>query len=121
MAEYFSVIRTREHRALQVYQILIGCARNRQILTYDILAEMLGFGGAGVFSQTLGHIMFWCLDNDLPPLTVLVVNKGTGSPGPGLGEADDLNSTRERVFAYNWYNLLPPNPEQLKSAYKSRQ
>lgn len=103
-------------RALQIWQILISAARNRQILTYGILASMLGYGGAGVLAQPLGHIMYYCQQNELPPLTILVVNQDTGLPGEGLTGAD-LNADRESVFRYDWYSIIPPTPEELREAY----
>ena len=38
-------------RALQIWQILISAAHNRQILTYGMLARMLGYEGAGVLAD----------------------------------------------------------------------
>ena len=94
-------------RALQIWQILISAARNRQLLTYGILASMLGYERAGVLAQPLGHIMYYCQQNELPPLTILVVNQDTGVPGEGLTGAD-LNADRESVFRYDWYSIIPP-------------
>jgi len=68
-------------RAVQIWQILISKAHNRQTITYGILADLLGFKGAGVFAYKLNHIMNFCIQNNLPHLTVLVVNKETGKPG----------------------------------------
>ncbi|RJP68895.1 MAG: hypothetical protein C4532_11915 [Candidatus Abyssobacteria bacterium SURF_17] len=108
---------TRPLRALQIWQILIAAADNRQILTYNLLAKKIGYKGAGTLAQTLGHIMYYCQHNGLPPLTVLVVNEDTGLPGEGLLEAD-LNADRELVFRFNWYSIVPPTPEELEEAYK---
>lgn len=116
MTRRFSQNPTRPERAVQIWLILIGAAYNRQILTYRILAEMLNYKGAGVFARTLGHIMFYCREEGLPPLTVIVVNQETGLPGEGLTETD-LNADRERVFNFDWYDIVPPTPEQLAAAY----
>lgn len=109
----FSDAPTTRTRAIQIYQILVGAAHRREILTYQILAKLIGYKGAGVLDRQLGHLMYWCSQNNLPPLTVLVVNKSTGLPGWGLVEAVDLNSDRERVFNFNWYELVPPTVENL--------
>jgi putative restriction endonuclease len=103
-------------RALQIWQILISAAHNRQILTYGMLAGMLGYEGAGVLAQPLGHIMYYCQQNKLPPLTILVVNQDTGLPGEGLTGAD-LNADRESAFRYDWYSIIPPTPEEFREAY----
>lgn len=77
---------------------------------------MLGYEGAGILSQILGHIMFYCQDAGLPALTVLVVNEKTGLPGEGL-TGIDLNASREAVFDCGWYSIYPPSPVELAGAY----
>jgi len=116
MYRRFSQNPTRPDRAAQIWLILISAAHNRQILTYGILADMLDYKGAGVLAATLGHIMFYCREEKLPPLTVLVVNQETGLPGEGLTETD-LNADREQVFDFDWYDIVPPSAEQLAAAY----
>jgi hypothetical protein len=69
---------TRSERAMQVWQILVGAAHNRQTLTYGQVAENLEFEGAGVLAQILGCIMNYCNAKGLPPLTCLIVNQTTG-------------------------------------------
>jgi len=96
----------RFERAMQIWQILISAAHNRQILTYTIVADLIGMG-AGTLSQTLGMIMRYCKRNNLPPLTSLVVNKNTGQLGEGLTTVMELNRDRERVFEYNWFAHPP--------------
>lgn len=103
-------------RALQVWQILIGKAHNRQTMTYSELASLLGYSDARPIHHFLNPIMRYCDQNALPPLTVLVVQKGSGSPGEGLTTTVDAAADRQRVFAYNWYNLHPPTPDELKAA-----
>jgi putative restriction endonuclease len=117
MANRFDEIRSDESRALQVYLILIGAARNRQILTYNVLAEMLRFKGAGVFAGILGHVMFWCKDENLPALTSLVVNQDTGLPGDGLITPENANREREKVYQFDWYSVVPPTTQQLDASF----
>ena len=64
----------RSERALQIWQILISAAHNRQTLTYQIVGEITGMG-SGTQSQTLDMIMRYCKRNNLPPLTSLVVQR----------------------------------------------
>ena len=106
-------------RAVQIWQILISKAHNRQTITYGILADLLGFKGAGVFADKLGHIMYFCIQNNLPHLTVLVVNEKTGKPGEGFTEiVSDLDVERENVFKRNWYDLCPPSEKQFDEAWR---
>jgi len=116
MAKYFDEAPSQSTRALQVWSILVCKAANRQTLTYGQLATYLGFEGAGTLAHILGHVMHYCIQNNLPPLTVLVVNQDTGLPGEGLIDAD-LNADREKAFNFNWYGLIPPTAAELANAY----
>ncbi len=105
-------------RALQIWQILISKASSYSIITYGKLAEILGYGGAGVFPAILGHILYYCQQNELPPLTSIVVKKETGLPGEGFGmRADQIPPKQMEVFNYNWFGLVPPTIEKLMEAY----
>jgi len=88
------------------------------MVTYGILAEKMGYEGAGVLDKRLGHVAFYCEQNDLPPLTVIVVNQETGLPGRGF-PGDELHATREQVFNFDWYGLFPPTPEELDAAHRA--
>ncbi|MGJ4886401.1 hypothetical protein [Bradyrhizobium sp. HKCCYLRH1065] len=114
---------THPARAIQAWQILIGMAKNRQTTTYQGLSVlMFGKEAAGVLAQILGHIAFYCMDNDLPPLTSIVVDKGRGTPGHGFPiEAPSLDQRREQVYAYNWYDVYPPSEEELAVSYSNHQ
>jgi len=98
---------TRSERAMQVWQILISTAHNRQTLTYGQVASHLEFEGAGVFAQILGCIMDYCESKELPPLTCLVVNQTTGLPGSGLTTLENLPRDREAVYNQNWFAMYP--------------
>lgn len=112
----YDELQTPGARAQQIWPILIALAYNRQTITYGGLADVLGFGGAGVFSGILGQIMNWCAANELPPLTVLVVNSATGLPGLGLTTPADLHAEREEVFNHDWYGLVAPLAAELAQA-----
>jgi hypothetical protein len=116
MAQKFSDNSTNPTRALQIWQILIGKAHNRQTINYIDLAKMLGYADARPVANMLSLIMRYCDQNHLPPLTALVVNKGTGAPGDGLITLTDPDSQREEVFKYDWYGLVPPTPQELQQA-----
>jgi hypothetical protein len=92
---------------MQVWQILVSAAHNRQTLTYKHVADHLEFEGAGVLAQILDRIMRLCKAQDLPPLTCLVVNQETGLPGAGLTTVENLPKEREAVYQKNWYALAP--------------
>lgn len=119
MIEKFVDNPTDASRAIQIWQILISKAHNRQTITYGNLAGLLGYSRADLMAYKLGHIMYFCKENNLPPLTVLVVNKETGKPGDGFTEnVDDFDVERENVFKYDWYGLCPPSKKQFDEAWQ---
>jgi len=68
-------------RAVQAWQILVGAGMNRQTLTYQGLSLLMyRKDAAGVLDKILGHVAFYCIDNDLPPLTSIIVGKGSVIP-----------------------------------------
>jgi hypothetical protein len=107
---------TRYQRSLQIWSLLICAARERKSYTYGQTGEILGMGGAGVMGQFLGPIMWYCEDQDYPPLTILVVNQGTGLPGEGLTTVYDVNLDRERVFRFDWFAETPPETKHFEHA-----
>jgi hypothetical protein len=108
----------REARAQQIYQILVSAAHNRQILTYKLLAKMVGYGGSGIFGDMLGCIACWCDQNKMPPLTCLVVNEKTGLSGEGI-PIKKAHKHREKVYAFDWFAVVPPTREDLRRAYET--
>ena len=120
MVKHFNEDPTFALRGLQIWLILIGKASNRQTLTYGQLSELLGFEGAGTLAGMLGHVVYYCQQNDLPPLTALVVNQNSGRPGEGYPGTDpDLD--REAIFSFDWYGIYPPTVDELSKAYHSAQ
>lgn len=107
---------TRYQRASQIWSVLINAAKDRKIYNCGEIANILGFGGAGVMAPILGCIMWFCDENDLPALTILVVNKETGLPGDGLTTIEDVNKDREAVFRYDWFSIEPPQNSDFENA-----
>ncbi len=112
----FAEISTRPNRAVQAWLILVGRAMNRQTLTYSMLDEVMNFGNPRALGPILDYIWAYCKSNDLPPLTILVVNKNTGTPSSGMGESNPAQ--QESVFEFDWYGVVPPSSEELDVAHK---
>src|ERR1051325_2889042 len=109
----------RLERALQIWQVLIAAAYNRQILTYQIVADLIGVGsdgkGAIALRIYLGILMKYCDSRGLPPITALVVKKGGGRPGHGLKTlGKDPDRDREAVFAHKWFQHRPLTPSDIR-------
>ncbi len=116
----FDSIRAVESRAVQIWQILVGLAYNRQTITYEKLSKLLKYKGPGTIGHVLNPIMNYCKLNGLPPLTVLVVGKYLGVPGGGLITVKDADSEREQVYEYDWYNLYPPDEPEFAQALTAK-
>ena len=116
----FNPSSTHPQRALQAWQILCSAAMNRQTLTYLRLSGLMyGKRAAGVLDRVLGHIAYFCKDNDLPVLTCIVVNQSTGLPGQDIPMSlEELNAERERVYAENWYDIQPPSEQDLLASFE---
>lgn len=93
---------------------------NRQTLTYLRLSEsMYEKPAQGVLDRILGHVAYYCKENDLPILTCIVVAQVTGLPGRDIPMSrKQLNAERERVYAENWYDIHPPSSRALRVAYE---
>ncbi len=105
-------------RAQQAWQYLIGKASNRQISQYEELRALMGYPTSNPLAVILGCIMFYCEQNDLPPLTIIVVNKD-GVPGEGFTaeKMKNYHRRREDVFNFPWYKMVPPTAEELRQAF----
>ena len=106
-------------RAVQAWQILVGRAMNRHTITYEELSRLMYQKVAqGVLDRILGHIAYYCIDNDLPALTSLVVGKGRGTPGEDIPvNLTTIDEQREKVYDFDWYNVYPPSETELKESY----
>lgn len=99
---------TRSEQAVQVWQVLIGAAFNRQTLTYTLLGERIGLD-AGSLGVPLGMVNRYCSMKQLPPLTVLVVRSDAGTPATELSWTTDVDFAREAVYQLDWFKLKPPS------------
>ncbi|MCY2979446.1 MAG: hypothetical protein NTU79_12350 [Planctomycetota bacterium] len=105
----------RAERAAQLWPLLAWAATNRQTLTYDIVARL-----TGLLRPSLGGflepIQSYCLVNNLPPLTVIVVSTVDGRPGTGNIQSDNPLEAFISVFAHNWLETLAPSADVLAEA-----
>ena len=104
-------------RVQHVWSLLVCAARDRRTYTYGELADAIGMrNGARAVRYYLAPIMHYCREQQLPPLTVLVVLRDTGVPGEGLTTLKNVNEDRENVFAYDWLQREPPEAVDFEEA-----
>lgn len=98
-----------EQRAFSAWTILTSCARKNEPITYGELGRQLSIHHRAI-RFILGVIQEFCMTNELPPLTILVLNKQTGLPGEGFIAYDIENSQDgiNKVYAFNWSSLTNP-------------
>ena len=111
-----------QRRASEIWKVLIARALGKLNITHGELALEIHFNGANLLAYPLDCIALYCRQNDLPPLTVLTVNRDSGKPGDGWFKANpgsDPNAERERVFGYGWSSISLPTPKELGEAYRS--
>jgi hypothetical protein len=95
-------------RAAGVWDALTTVASEKSTITYEDLAKILS-----VHHRTLKYpleiIKNYCLKNELPALTTLVVGKKTGKPGAGNGIPEvQLENEESKVFSFEWAELENP-------------
>jgi hypothetical protein len=106
-------------RASQIWPVLVLAARQRQTLTYDLLARLIGVPRPAL-GQLLEPIQSYCLVNALPALTAIVVSDSTGLPGTGFTAAEDIPQMHAQVFAHDWLTQQAPTPEEFAAAVAKR-
>ena len=97
-------------RATQTWAVLAWAARHRQTMTYQQLSQATGMFSGGL-GAVLEPIQAYCQTRNLPPLTVLVVQKETGLPGAGFtaAQAVQVATDQSKVFDFDW--LKHGNPQ----------
>jgi putative restriction endonuclease len=95
-------------RAANGWDVLTKVAVEKRLISYGQLGSLIGIHHRPV-RYVLGRIQEYCLHNQLPPLTILVVNQG-GFRGEGFiaWDVDDIDTGLKQVYNYNWTNLENP-------------
>ncbi|HEY1943734.1 MAG TPA: HNH endonuclease signature motif containing protein [Roseiarcus sp.] len=101
---------TWEHLAGLVWPRLVAAAKAKQKLYYKQVGDEVIHRHHRAVRYALGPIQDFCLAMRLPPLTAIVVNKGSLLPGDGFiaHDIDDIETAFDEVFGYGWENV--PNP-----------
>lgn len=107
---------TREQRSQQLWSILVLGARNRQLLTYEMIGQACGVPAAAI-GDFLRPIQQFCSEKKLPALTSIIVGKDTGVPGEGFLASSEVPKSQADVFAKDWLAETAPSAEQLAAAY----
>jgi len=95
-------------RAYLAWPILVAQAKSNKTITYKQLGDAIGIHHRAV-RFVLGLIQDYCMDEKLPPLTILVINQ-TGKPGGGFiaWDVDHFEEGFEKVVSFNWSDVENP-------------
>lgn len=85
-----------------------------ETITYGELAELLGYDAqAGrTLAEALGMVSLYCLYNDLPPLSCIVVAKNSNTPGweGMIPNGSSLTKEQKKVWKTKWHLFRTPSP-----------
>lgn len=94
------------------YPILVELARHKHCLTYSELVEkakkkypdkaVVQNAIAVSTGRKLDVVRIFTTERNLPDLTSLIINKGSGECGSGFTQHFDPKEARDKVFAYDW-------------------
>jgi hypothetical protein len=97
------------------YPILVDLAKHKHCLTYSELVErakqeypdrpVVQKAIAVSTGRRLDVVRAFTEERELPDLSALIINKGTGECGVGFTRSFDPVATREQVFAFDWTNV----------------
>ena len=95
-------------RAYLAWPILTGQAKKGEEITYKALGDAIGIHHRTV-RYVLGLIQDYCLDEKLPPLTILIVNQ-SGKPGGGFiaWDVENYEEGFNKVREFNWDGIENP-------------
>jgi len=96
-------------RASRLWKLLVQNALSKKKITYKEVSENLNIHWRAL-RFPLGLIQEHCMIEQIPPLTILVVNSHSGLPGEGFiaSEKDELAVNEIKVFEFQWGNILNP-------------
>jgi alkylated DNA nucleotide flippase Atl1 len=117
-------------QAQQIWSILTSVSSlkvdysdlGKGLITYGDLATLMGKpdNAARTLSRQLGIVGYYCLDNDLPALNAIVINKNTGAPGHDvvLTGANSTKKEQKKIRKINWFQFRAPSISKLRSIYE---
>lgn len=100
---------TKYMRAAQAWDCLVEAARRKTTIQYNELARQMDLKHPRPLRHYLKIIQDYCLENRLPPLTILATD-ALGRTGQGFiaWDVDNIEEGKSTVYRFNWENLINP-------------
>jgi putative restriction endonuclease len=95
------------HRAGMIWPILTELAKSQDLITYGRLAQRIGIHHRPI-RYALSPIQDFCLEQDLPRLTALVVTASTGVLGSGFAGSPGDEADLTEVRSFDWAQMRNP-------------
>ena len=102
-------------RSMQVWSILVFAASQQRLVSYELVAKLIGVPTPAI-GRFLFPILHYCDQNNLPPLTSIVISHVTGKPGAGFPGNLDVFESQSCTFVYDWLSQQAPNAEAFEAA-----
>ncbi|WP_303317195.1 HNH endonuclease [Flavivirga abyssicola] len=95
-------------RAAKAWEVLIKVAEKKDFVRYKGLGDKIGIHHRAI-RFVLAVIQEYCLENKLPPLTILIGDE-SGMPGKGFiaWDRDNIKEGKREVYNYNWSQFTNP-------------
>ena len=78
------------------------------------MSDLMDYGIARNVKNALDPIYRYCHENELSPLTALVVGVRSGIPGEVFVESyPNIPKVQADVYAFAWYAVCPPTTKQF--------
>ncbi|MBB5271289.1 hypothetical protein [Quisquiliibacterium transsilvanicum] len=110
--QYTNVTLVDVQLASAYYPLLIDLAKHKHCLTYGELVErarkeypdrpVVQKAIAVSTGRRLDVVRMFTTERELPDLTSLIINKGSGECGIGFTRSFDPKAAREEVFSFDW-------------------
>ena len=100
-----------EKYAFYAWDILSENAKNKKTIAYKELTDQIGFKlYVRQIGRVLDPIQIFCMEEKLPPLTIIAVGTYSRKPGAGFTawEDDNFENLKNKVFNFNWFSLQNP-------------
>lgn len=124
----------RQHQISQTWQILIEHALKKSFVTYGEIGKTVGVNPRQVGIFLLKPILIFCIDNELPPITTIVIRKGLKRANfeDGINEIlqqqgqatipkENENEEIRKVHSFNWRVIKNPFQDTQYTADENEQ
>jgi hypothetical protein len=94
-----------------IYPMLVEAARDRSTITYGQVNNALGYkpnATGQAIRSGMDLLVLYCLENDLPKITSLIVNKNSGLPTEGYayGTGENIPVEHSACFDHQWDRVI---------------